>query len=285
MRRLRKRGEGRLSFEPFYDRDGIKLFCGDNCETMLKMEPASVDLVVTSPPYDDLRTYGGHSWDFYGVAWNLKRLLKPGGAIVWVVADATKDGSETGSSMEQALYFKRLGLKLHDTMIYQKSNAVPLTHNRYEQQWEFMFVFSNGKPAVFNPIMTECLHAGRANPSGTFRHEGKDTSASHTPKPVSEEKIKYNVWPYDVGFMKSSTDSVAFNHPASFPEDLARDHVLSWSNEGDVVLDPFCGSGTTMKMARETGRRGIGIEINQEYCDIQVKRLEQRILFSAGVEA
>jgi DNA modification methylase len=272
------------AFAPLYDKDGVLLYCGDNCETMLRMPAESVDLVVTSPPYDDLRTYGGHSWDFYGVAWNLKRLLKPGGVIVWVVGDATKDGSETGSSFLQAMHFKSIGLRLHDTMIYQKANAVPLTHNRYEQQHEYMFVLSNGTPRVFNGLRDVCVNAGRQNPSGTFRHDGTETKPANTPKAVSQSKIRYNVWPYSVGFMKSTKDVVAFEHPASFPEALARDHILSWSNESDTVLDPFSGSGTTIKMARETGRRGIGIEINEEYCQIAIERLRQRLLFG-GMDA
>lgn len=269
---------------PYFERDGVTLYHGDNCDVLGAMPRDCVDLVVTSPPYDDLRTYGGHSWDFYGVAWQLKRVLKPGGVIVWVVGDATKDGSETGSSLEQALHFRRIGLNLHDTMIYQKSNAVPLTHNRYEQQWEYMFVLSKGKPKVFNPLKERRLNAGRANPSGTFRHNGTNTGAAHTPKAVSDEKIRYNIWPYAVGFMKSTTDVLAFKHPASYPEELATDHIVSWSNEGDIVLDPFSGSGTTIKMARETGRRGIGIEINEEYCQIAVERLRQRLLFG-GMDA
>jgi DNA modification methylase len=256
-----------------------RIICGDNCEVMLTLPSESIDLVVTSPPYDDLRTYGGHAWDFYGVAWNLKRLLKPGGVIVWNVNDATKDGSETGSSMRQALHFQSIGLNLHDTMIYQKENAVPLTHNRYEQQWEYMFVLSKGKPKVFNPLKTKCIHAGRSNSSATFRHEGTVTQAAHTSKPVSEEKIRYNIWSYAVGFMQSTTDVSAFKHPAMFPEALARDHILSWSNEGDVVLDPFSGSGTTAKMAKENGRRFIGIEVNPEYVEISKKRVAQGVLF------
>ena len=275
-----------MPIEPFYDRDGIKLFCGDNCETMLKMEPASVDLVVTSPPYDDLRTYGGHSWDFYGVAWNLKRLLKPGGVIVWNVNDATHDGSETGSSADQAKFFRKVGLKQHDTMIYQKPSFPFPEHTRCHQVWEFMFVFSKGTPKTFNQILDrEVVTAGKPL-GGDYK---RDKDGKSVMRPGSDDRGvrrefggRHNIWYIANGGGASSSDAVAFNHPAIFPESLARDHILSWSNEGDVVLDPFCGSGTTMKMARETGRRGIGIEINREYCDIQVKRLEQRLLF--GVE-
>lgn len=266
----------------YYNRDGITLHCGDNCEVMRTMPSESIDLVVTSPPYDDLRQYGGHSWDFYGVAWNLKRLLKPGGVIVWVVNDKTEDGDESGSSFRQALHFKAIGLRLHDTMIYRKENPPPLNHPRYEQEFEYAFVFSNGKPRVFNGITTDCAHAGGVS-GGTRRNNSGDKleRAHGAGIPVKERKILGNIWQYSVGKGNTTSDSIAFNHPAIFPEDLAHDHILSWSNEDDTVLDPFSGSGTTIKMARETGRKGIGIEVNKDYCDIAVRRLQQRILFPA----
>jgi len=270
-----------------YDKDGIQLICGDNCETMLAMTPASIDLVVTSPPYDDLRTYGGHSWDFYGVAWNLKRLLKPGGVIVCNVNDATKDGSETGSSADQAKFFRRIGLRQHDTMIYAKKGFSFPDSTRYHQVWEYMYIFANGEPTSFNPICDRANETGGKPLGGDYK---RDADGRSVMRPGSGDRgvrremgQRFNIWTYSAGCGQSSLDAVAFNHPAIFPEDLARDHILSWSNEGDIVLDPFSGSGTTMKMARETGRRGIGIEINREYCDIAIKRLEQRLLF--GVES
>lgn len=273
------------AFSPYYDKDGVSLFLGDNCETMLRMPAESVDLVVTSPPYDDLRTYGGHSWDFYGVAWNLKRLLKPGGVIVWVVADKTVEGDESGSSWEQARHFCSLGLRLNDTMIWQKDGFMQPTKDvpRYYQTFEFMFVFSNGKP-TFNAICdvrnthTEVRVFTEGNAANS---SFKGVAGTITPR---EYRKRENVWKCGVGFNKSTKDAVAYDHPAIFPEALARDHILSWSNEGDTVLDPFSGSGTTIKMARETGRRGIGIEINEEYCQIAVERLRQRLLFG-GMDA
>lgn len=235
-----------------------------------------IDLVVTSPPYDDLRTYGGIDWDFYGVAWQLKRVLKPGGVIVWVVGDATKNGSETGSSWRQAHHFQEIGLNIHDTMIYRKQNYTPLTHNRYEQEWEYIFVLSNGKPAAFNPKMVKCTYAGSktwGEPNMYKDNSGNLTRVKQTT--IKEEKIAGNVFTYEVG----SRFTGAINHPAMFPEALARDHILSWSNEGDIVLDPFSGSGTTAKMAKHNGRRYIGIEVNPEYCEIATKRLAQQVLF------
>lgn len=263
--------------EPYYERDGVSIICGDNCEVMRQMPSESIDLVVTSPPYDDLRTYGGHSWDFYGVAWNLKRLLKPGGVIVWVVADATKDGSETGTSFRQALHFQSIGLNLHDTMIYQKNSYPFPPTNRYYQQSEYMFVFSKSAPRTFNGLTQPTLWRKDTDILSTTRQ------ADGTTKEMQYEKGKQfrlldNVWRLDTGFMRTTDDKIAFNHPAMFPEALARDHILSWSSEGDVVLDPFSGSGTTAKMAMHTGRQAIGIEINEKYCEIAVKRLEQRLL-------
>jgi site-specific DNA-methyltransferase (adenine-specific) len=251
-----------------------QIICGDNCEIMRQMPSESIDLVVTSPPYDDLRTYGGHSWDFYGVAWNLKRLLKPGGVIVWVVADATKDGSETGTSMRQALHFQGIGLWIHDTMVYQRKTK-PLTHRRYEQEWEYAFVFSSGRPRAWNGLTRMAATAGTKTRKVHHR-TGDDLDVRTNGATVADQVLRGNVWKYDVG--GPMADKVAFQHPAIFPEALARDHILSWSNPGDVVLDPFSGSGTTAKMARETGRRFIGIEVNPEYVEISRKRLAQQAL-------
>ena len=262
-----------MARSPDYQRDGITLYCGDNCEVMLELPPASVDLVVTSPPYDDLRTYGGHSWDFYGVAWNLKRLLKPGGVIVWVVNDATKDGSETGSSADQARHFRTIGLRQHDTMIWEKPNGPFPDPARYFQAWEYMFVFSSGKPKTFNPLMKKNVTAGNTL-GATYRRNDDGQSVVSTVnegKVRNEEGVRLNRW--------LVVNSDVSDHPAVFPEALARDHIISWSNEGDTVLDPFSGSGTTIKMARELGRKGIGIEVNPEYCEIAKTRLEQRLLF------
>lgn len=255
-----------------------QIICGDNCEVMRTLPSESIDLVVTSPPYDDLRTYGGHSWDFYGVAWNLKRLLKPGGVIVWVVNDATVKGNETGSSMSQALHFKGIGLWLHDTMIWQRLCPFPES-TRYHPAFEFMFVLSNGKPKTFNPLKDRKTTTGGA--SSVSRMERQADGTCRRPKREfvrNEFGARLNVWDVKAGWGSSTKDRDAFEHPAIFPESLARDHILSWSNPGDVVLDPFSGSGTTAKMARETGRRFIGIEVNPEYVEISRKRLAQQVL-------
>jgi DNA modification methylase len=250
------------------------IICGDNCEVMRTLPSESIDLVVTSPPYDDLRTYGGHSWDFYGLAWNIKRLLKPGGVIVWVVADATKNGSETGTSMRQALHFQSIGLDLHDTMIWNKRNNTMPETTRYNQSWEYVFVLSKGRPKTINLLADKPnKQAGRKVQGSTCRL--KDGTTKPMPDSICAEfGLRYNVW--DVDPVKSNIERK--KHPAIFPEALARDHILSWSNEGDIVLDPFSGSGTTAKMAKLNGRRFIGIEVNPKYCEIAEKRLSQCVL-------
>jgi site-specific DNA-methyltransferase (adenine-specific) len=254
-----------------------QVICGDNCEIMRQMPSESIDLVVTSPPYDDLRAYGGHSWDFYGVAWNLKRLLKPGGVIVWVVNDETKDGDKTGTSFRQALHFKDIGMRLHDTMIWDKGGftAVGSTSVRYGPSTEYMFIASKGKPSAFNPIRdrpNKPWKVGLPAKAGTVRAvNGSTIKKTHEARRTEECGIRFNVWGV-------SPQHGYAGHPACFPEPLARDHILSWSNPGEVVLDPFSGSGTTAKMARETGRRFIGIEVNPEYVEISRKRLAQQAL-------
>lgn len=253
------------------------VICGDNCEVMRQWPDECIDLVVTSPPYDDLREYGNHEWDFYGVAWNLARLLKPGGVIVWVVNDATIAGSETGTSMRQALHFQTLGINLHDTMPWRKANPTPQDPkcHRYTPAWEYMFVMSKGKPKACNYIREKSITAGQRS-AGTSQRKANGDSRSDIEKrrrnQVTQEwKVKENVWTYPVA-------AGVNGHPAPYPESLAKDHVESWSNPGDIVLDPFAGSGTTLKAAKELNRRYVGIEVNPEYVKICEERTMQESL-------
>lgn len=245
----------------------IQLLHGDCLELMKTIPDQSVDLVITSPPYDNLRKYESLSFQaFQNIASELKRALSDGGVVVWVVADATVNGSETGTSFKQALYFKEIGLNIHDTMIYH-SEKPPLTHNRYEQKFEYMFVFSKGKPKTFNGLREKSKHAGISRTKSTFRHDGENLKPNHSLKPVSETKLKGNVWSYQTGGKN-------YGHPAIFPLKLAEDHVLTWSNELDTVMDPFLGSGTTGVAAKNLSRNFIGIEKDDKYFEIAKKRIE-----------
>jgi DNA modification methylase len=249
----------------------------ENClDTMRKMPDGVIDLTVTSPPYDNLRNYNGYVFPFEDIAKELYRVTKNGGVVVWVVGDATVNGSETGTSFKQALFFMQCGFKLHDTMIYAKSNYIPLTHNRYEQQFEYMFVLSKGKLKTFNPLLKENKHIGKVN-KGTFRQNKDMKGPRHKDIGIAKKSIKANIWFYNVGMNKSAKDKIAFQHPAVFPEQLAADHIYSWSNEGELVYDPFGGSGTTAKMANQLNRRWILSEISAEYCEIAQKRISAYI--------
>jgi len=245
---------------------------GDCLEVMKNIPDKSVDMILTSPPYDNLRTYNGYTFDFEGIAKELYRVTKQGGVVVWVVGDATIKGSETGTSFKQALYFKEIGFNLHDTMIYRKINYIPLTHNRYEQEFEYMFILSKGKPKTFNPIKIPTKLGGKTyNPKRPRDYDNHSIRHNRTETLTYKmEKIKGNIFDYIVGAGNDRT-----NHSATFPEKLAEDHILSWSNEGDIILDPMAGSGTTLKMAKKNNRNYIGIEISQEYVDIINKRLSQ----------
>lgn len=246
-----------------------------DCLAGLKLlEDDSIDLTVTSPPYDDLRIYNGYSFDFENIAKELFRVTKMGGVIVWIVADKTKKGSETGTSFRQALYFKEIGFNLHDTMIYKKNNPTPQKSNRYQPCFEYMFVLSKSKPKTFNPIMVEKKYIENRK-NKMYNKSQNGNQIQHMYQSKDNMKIKNNIWEYNVGLYHSTNDKEAFKHPAVFPEQLVNDHIISWSNEEDIILDPFMGSGTTAKMALLNNRRYIGFEISKEYCDIAKSRIEK----------
>jgi DNA modification methylase len=245
-----------------------KIYCENNLDTMSRMPDNFIDLTVTSPPYDNLRNYNGYSFEFEKVAKELYRVTKQGGVVVWVVGDATVNGSESGTSFRQALYFMECGFRLHDTMIYQTGKP-PLTHNRYEQEFEYMFVFSKGALKTFNAIRSTKNHFETTNRNKKWRRE-KDGTHDMGRVNTGTTKIVGNVWYIESGVFD---DKKSYEHPAVFPEALAQKHIYSWSNEGDLIYDPFTGSGTTLKMAHLQKRNWIGSEISQQYVDLANKRI------------
>jgi len=252
-----------------------KLIRGDCLEVMKKIPDGFVDLTVTSPPYDNLRSYNGNNeqWSesvWKGIIRGLYRVTAIGGVVVWVVNDATIKGSETGTSFKQALYFKECGFNLHDTMIYRPKVYQPLTHNRYEQEFQYMFCFSKGKPKTFNPIKIPCKYGGQEHwgKSSTYKDSSGKLTASKNNK-IKSHKIKGNIFEYNVG----STQTGKIKHPAMFPLDLAKDQIISWSNENDIILDCFLGSGTTGVACMNTNRRFVGIELDETYFKIAKERI------------
>ena len=255
-----------------------KIYNEDCLEGMKRIPDGSVDLTVTSPPYDNLRTYNGNidQWSFekfQGIAKELYRVTKQGGVVVWVVCDATINGSETGTSFKQALKFMEIGFNLHDTMIFKKTNPIPqIYRKRYNNEFEYMFVLSKGTVNIHNPIKVPCLHAGLELKGTTYKNFSVDTQKrGKAANPVKSEKIKGNIWEYVVG--KKAVDQEAKNHPAPFPYALAKDHILSWTNKNDIVFDPFMGSGTTAIAAIRAERNYIGFEISPEYYKIAQERI------------
>ena len=256
-----------------------KIICGDAVEIMKAIPPNSIDLVVTSPPYDELRNYNGYVFNFEGIARGLFRVMKKGGVVVWVVGDQTVKGNETGTSFRQALYFKQVGFNLFDTMIYLKTPRGAVGNNKtYWQAFEYMFVLSKGTPNTINLLKDRENKDARDGDRGTKRlHDG--TLLKLKRAGYSKYGRRTNVWEYLIGKGHSASDNIAYQHPAIFPERLVQDHITSWTNPGDVVFDPMCGSGTTCKMAKLNKRDFIGIDISSEYCEIAKNRLKQKPLF------
>ena len=247
-----------------------KIICGDAEQRISELSENSVDLVVTSPPYDNLRKYtDGGSISIAkidSISKEMFRVLKPGGVIVWVVADRVVNGSESGTSFLTALCFKDNGFNIHDTMIWRKTNPMPRVRTkRYFDCLEYMFVFSKGTPKTFNPIMVDCKFGGAVYDS-TCKNMGGESGRTKKTFTLNDQRYKDNIW--DIAVAQNKT-----GHPAVFPLKLAEDHIKTWSNEEDVVLDPFVGSGTTGIAAMKLNRSFIGIDISEEYCKMSEERI------------
>lgn len=253
--------------------DSIAIYNGDCLEVMKKFPDGYIDLTVTSPPYDNLRTYNGNidQWTFekfQEIAKQLYRITAEGGVVVWVVGDATIKGSETGTSFRQALWFKECGFNIHDTMIYSKGGQGATGSNlAYWQDFEYMFIFSKGKIKSFNPIedrKNKTPPRAKEESQG-HRHENGDTKGRRV---INRKEFgkRFNIWQYH----ESGT---RVDHPAVYPEQLASDHIKSWSNYGDKVFDPFLGSGTTGIAAWKLNRKFIGVELDKEYFNLAKSRM------------
>lgn len=246
--------------------------CCDNVAGMKNLPNDCIDLTVTSPPYDDLRTYNGFSWDFEALASELYRVTKPGGVVVWIVNDATVNGSETCSSFRQALTFKNIGFSLHDTMIWKKKGLTFPERVRYYPNFEYMFILSKGRPKTINLIADrKNKNAGSPVLKKERQRDGsfKISAGARDGKCIKEYGVRFNVWEINTAGGNRT------GHPAVFPEQLVADHIISWSNPGDVVLDPFMGSGTTAVACLRTGRNYIGFELSAEYCKTARDRIKE----------
>ncbi len=248
-----------------------KIHIGDCVDFMKnKMQPSSVALTVTSPPYDNLRDYHGYKFRFEDIAQGLFRVTKKGGVVVWVVGDKIVKGSKTMTSFRQGLFFQEIGFQVHDVMIYQKKNTPFMRSNAYTNCYEFMFVLTKGSPQTFTPLKVSTARNGYEMLTHNKMADGINKKVL---KELKKEKTKVNIWQYAVGLGGTTSDKLAFKHPAVFPEQLARDHILSWTKKGDIVFDPMCGSGTTCKVAMLNERSWIGVDISEEYVEIARRRI------------
>lgn len=252
---------------------------GDNVKVLSQWESSCIDLTITSPPYDNLRDYSNEStWDFEtfkAIAKQLYRVTKEGGVLVWVVGDSVNKGNKSLTSFRQALFFQEIGFSVYDVMIYEKAGTAPPHKNRYFNAFEYMFVLSKGLPKTIHLIADKPNNWGNHTTFGNVtRREQDGTLTPKGRKIINAYGVRTNIWRYNNGKGFSTKDEIAYEHPAIFPEQLARDHILSWSDEGDLVLDPFCGSATVAKVARGLNRQWIGVEISQKYCEIARKRME-----------
>lgn len=256
-------------------------YIGESVQFMKENIPDNfVDLTITSPPYDDLRKYKGFIFDYKSMFNELYRITKVGGVVVWIVCDKTEKGSETLTSFKHALYAKEIGFNVHDTMIYAKNNTMPMFYNskRYNHTFEYMFIFSKNKiPNTFNAkLVPKVENYTTGKGQITRKTTGKEETKREIKRSDNPLKLANNIWFYNTGNNQSSKDKIAFEHPAIFPEQLALDHILSWSNESDIILDPMCGSGTTCKQAFLHNRKFIGIDMSKEYInDICIPRLKE----------
>ena len=265
-----------INYKDTFDLPLNNFYIGESVEWMQDNMPSNfVDLTVTSPPYSDLRNYKGFLFNFECIAKELYRITKESGIVVWVVGDKIHNGGETLTPFKQGLYFKDIGFNMHDTMIYQK-NAFPFPDKtRYAQVFEYVFVLSKGNPKTTNikQVPTKVKNRNKNKKSSYRTQSGEVAPMLYT---IGKDKRnKENIWLYEVGYMKTTKDKIAYKHPAQFPEQLAEDHILSWSNGGDIVFDPMCGAGTTCKMAWLNNRKFIGVDCSEEYInDICIPRLK-----------
>jgi site-specific DNA-methyltransferase (adenine-specific) len=247
----------------------------ENClETLGRLPDDMIDMTITSPPYDDLREYNGYHFPVQDIAAALYDKTKPGGVVIWVVGDRTVNGGETLTSFRHALTFQETGFKVHDTMLYVKNNPIPSDcGKRYRQCFEYMFCFAKGQPKTFNPITEPTKSAGTKIKAFRITERGRgNVPDEDIGRQIKTERKAGNIFTYNVG-TSSSQDRVAFNHPAIFPEKLVEDQIRTWTDTGDVVYDPFMGSGTTAKVAHLLDRKWLGSEISEEYVNLANERL------------
>lgn len=252
------------------------IICGDS-EVVLKNIPDnSIDLVVTSPPYDDLRKYNGFSFNLHNIGVELYRVLKDGGVVAMVIQDSTKDFGKSLTSFRTIVdWCDNIGFKLFETVIYHKNGTEGAWwKHRFRVDHEYMPIFVKGyKPQYFNkePLKIPSKHGGQVM-SGSANRRTDGTTTPIVKREINLMKCRGTVWDY---MMAGDKNPLKRKHPAVFPDKIPFDFIQCFCPEGGIVLDPFVGCGSTVVMAKKLGRKYIGIDISDEYCELAKERLRK----------
>lgn len=252
-----------------------QIICGDSVEILRSFPDNSIDIVVTSPPYDAIRDYKGFSYDLHATGKEIQRVLKLGGVAVIVIQDQTKNFGKTLTSFRTILdWCDSFGFKLFETVIYRKYGAEGAWWNkRFRVDHEYIPIFLKGeRPQYFNKehLKIPSKHGGKTLTGGGTRLTNGIRIATRAIK-INLMKCRGTIWEY---LTAGDGSRLKHEHPATFPDKLPYDFIQCFCPEGGIVLDPFVGSGTTTVAAKNLGRRYIGIDIAPEYCAIAEKRMQ-----------
>jgi site-specific DNA-methyltransferase (adenine-specific) len=257
----------------------IRLFLGDAAKELKKIDNESVDLIVTSPPYADQRkqTYGGIQPDeyvewFMPIAAELQRVLKPTGTFMLNIKERVVAGERHTYVLELIIAMRQQGWLWTEEMIWHKKNCYPgKWPNRFRDAWERLLQFNKQKN--FNMYQDTVMV-----PTGDWA-KSRLKNLSYTDRTRDESKVgsgfgkKIENWigrsmAYPTNVMHMATECGNKSHSAAFPEALPEHFINLFTREGDTVLDPFMGSGTTIVVAERMARNAIGVEILREYYDM-----------------
>lgn len=259
---------------------------GDSAEVLKTLPDNSIDLIVTSPPYADQRksTYGGISPNKY-VEWflpiseQLLRVLKPSGTFVLNIKEKVVDGERSTYVMELILAMRKQGWLWTEEFIWHKKNSYPgKWPNRFRDAWERLLQFNKSKKfamyqeEVMVP-MGDWAKSRLKNLSDTDKRRDNSKVGSGFGKNISNWIDREKAYPTNV--LHLATECNNKKHSAAFPEELPEWFIKLFTKEGDMVLDPFAGSGTTLFVAERMGRSAIGIEIMEEYYKMIKNQLEE----------
>jgi site-specific DNA-methyltransferase (adenine-specific) len=253
-----------------------KIICGDAVEELKKIPNNSIDILVTSPPYDGIRKYNGFNYDLHATGKEIYRVLKDGGVAIMVIQDQTKNFGKTLTSFRTIVdWVDNIGFKLFETVIYRKYGAEGAWWNkRFRVDHEYMPIFLKGeRPQYFNkdPLKIPSKHGGKTMTGGGTRL----TNGIRIPTraiTINPMKCRGTIWEY---MTAGDGTRLKHKHPATFPDKLPYDFIQCFCPPNGVVLDPFIGSGTTALAAIELDRNYIGIDISKEYCDLARRRIKE----------